>query len=248
MLLRAVIIDDEQKGINALKILIEKHVAEVKVVAESTSPAKGIELIENYKPEIVFLDINMPEFDGFELLKKLSWKDFNLVFTTAHREHGLRALKNNAIDYLLKPIDPKDLKFAVDKIKQQLALNPLPKFNYNDLVNSINSKSRLILPVRSGIESIDTNEILYLESVSNYTTIHLNSLQQISSSKTLKEFDLQLCDGKSGFMRVHQSFIVNLSKIQRYLKIVDKIIMENDQKIPLAKSRKEEFFKWMGIG
>ncbi len=249
MTLRALIIDDEQKGINTLRLLLEKYVTSVKVVAVSTKPLEGIDLIENYKPEIVFLDINMPHLDGFELLKRLSWRDFNLVFTTAHREHGLKALKNNAIDYLLKPIDPKDLISAVDKIKRQLeeSVSSPAKFNYNELLTNLNNRQKLVLPIRTGIESIETGDIICLESGSSWTTLHLTGDRQISSSKTLKEFDIQLCEGRSQFMRVHQSYIINLNKVQRYLKIVDKIVMENNHKIPLAKSRRDDFFKWMGI-
>lgn len=248
-MLRAVIIDDEQKGINALKLLLEKHLPEIKVVAASTKPVEGLELIGNYKPEIVFLDINMPQLNGFELLQKLEWKEFNLVFTTAHREYGLRALKNNAIDYLLKPIDPIDLKLAVEKIKEHLLAKTslFSKYNFSEVLEALNAKPKLILPVRTGVESIDISEIIYLESVSNYTTIYLSKLPSITSSKTLKEFELQLCKKNLSFMRVHQSYIVNLNKVLRYLKIVDQIVMVNDQRIPLAKSRKDEFFTWLEI-
>src|ERR1700755_2255605 len=98
MRLRAIIIDDEETGITTLKLLIEKHIPDVKVVATCNVPREAIEIIENYKPEIVFLDISMPEIDGFELLEKLEWKNFNLIFTTAHQEYALKALKLNAHD------------------------------------------------------------------------------------------------------------------------------------------------------
>ena len=114
-MLKAIIIDDEQRGINALKILIDKFVPDVKVVADSTDANQGIELIENYAPDIVFLDINMPEMNGFELLGKLKWNNFNLVFTTAHQEFALKAIKNNAIDYLLKPYSQDRFSKAVQK-------------------------------------------------------------------------------------------------------------------------------------
>src|SRR6185369_3053713 len=104
MILHAIIIDDEKKGISALKQLVEKFVEDVKIIAECLKASEGIDLIEKHKPEIVFIDIDMPGMNGFEMLEKLSWKNFNLVFTTAHQEYGLKALKNNAVDYLLKPI------------------------------------------------------------------------------------------------------------------------------------------------
>ncbi len=251
MFLRAVIIDDEPKGINTLKILIEKHIEDVKVVAECTKASDGITTIENYKPEIVFLDINMPEMNGFELLEKLSWKNFNLVFTTAHQEHALKALKINAIDYLLKPIDYKELQFAVHKITAQLANDKINQnqFDYDKLISTINQyqRKKIIINSKTGIESIDLPEIIYLESMSNYTQIQLNATRQILTSKTLKEFDSQLCNSDKNFMRVHNSYIINLHKVTKYLKDEEVIIMMNHQKIPLSKSRKDEFFEWLKV-
>ena len=114
-MLRAVIIDDEQKGINSLKLLIERFIKDVKIVGETTEAYRGIELIEDYKPEIVFLDIKMPHMDGFELLQKLNFKEFDLIFTTAHNEFALKAIKNNALDYLLKPYV---IMLAITELKQ----------------------------------------------------------------------------------------------------------------------------------
>src|SRR5471030_515650 len=104
-MLHAVIIDDEIYGVKSLELLIQKFVEDVKVVATTTNPVEGIDIINNYRPDIVFLDISMPVLDGFQLLENLNYKKFCLVFTTAHREYGLKALRKNAIDYLLKPVD-----------------------------------------------------------------------------------------------------------------------------------------------
>ncbi|MDO9000701.1 MAG: LytTR family DNA-binding domain-containing protein [Bacteroidota bacterium] len=246
MELRAVIIDDEQKGINTLKILIAKHIDAVKIVAESISASTGIIHIENYKPDIVFLDINMPEMNGFELLEKLSWKGFNLIFTTAHQEFGLKAIKNNAVDYLLKPIDYRDLQFAINKIKNNLEKN---KIDYTALLNTINQpqKKKIIINSKFGIESVDANQIIFLESKSNYTLIWLSNYKTILTSKTLKEFELQLSAPEMNFMRVHNSFLINLNHVSRYLKEQETIIMINEQLIPLAKSKKSSFFEWLQI-
>src|SRR6218665_270202 len=121
MLLRAILIDDEEAGIETLKLLIKKHIPELNVVAEATVARNGIELIESFKPEVVFLDISMPEMNGFELLDKLRWRNFNLIFTTAYQEYGLKALKQDAMDYLLKPVGHRDLRVAIDRVKQRMA-------------------------------------------------------------------------------------------------------------------------------
>lgn len=251
MQLRAILIDDEKKGISALKLLIEKYIKGLNVVAESTSASQGIQLIEQHRPEIVFLDINMPEMNGFELLEKLTWKNFNLVFTTAHQEHGLRALKNNAIDYLLKPISRDDLRLAVERIKKSLSENKYTiEFNYKDLIDNVQEtkKQRILIISEGELEYINVRDIIYLESKSNYTKICTEKTNELLTRKTLKEFELQLCQPGSNFMRVHNSYIVNLEKTVRYSKDTECIVQVNNQKIPLAKSRKDEFFSWLMPG
>jgi two-component system LytT family response regulator len=247
MLLRAIIIDDEQKGIDTLKILIGKYTEGIKVIAECTRASEGVRCIEDYMPEIVFLDINMPNTDGFQLLEKLGWKEFNLVFTTAHREYGLRALKNNAMDYLLKPIDPKDLCIAIDKIKNRLNEKKKAEFNYTGLMDIIDppQKQRILVNSKTGVESIDIHEITRLESKNNYTMIYLEHGKEILVAKQLKEFEIQLCNTYSNFMRVHQSFIINLNKVTRFLKLSDRLIMRDQQVVPVAKSKKQLFFRWL---
>jgi len=246
--LRAILIDDEQTGIETLRLLIERHLEDLKVVAECTRPSEAIALIENYKPEIVFLDISMPEMNGFELLEKMEWRNFHLIFTTAHQEHALKALKIRAMDYLLKPVDPNDLVFAVNKVRQRIELEQtmVSDLNYVSL-NSIHpfQVGRLALSSKNGIEFIEPLNIVFLESRSNYTNTYLSDGRSILTPKTLGEFEAQLCQAGSNFMRVHNSFIINLQKIVRYTKDDDIILMTQDQRIPLAKSRREQFFKWL---
>ncbi len=245
MRLRSIIIDDEETGIETLKLLIERYIDDVKVVSETTQSTKAIELIEDFKPEIVFLDISMPEMDGFELLEKLELKKFNLIFTTAHQEYALKALKQNAIDYLLKPVDYRDLRIAIDKVKKQMA-DELVRFDYSSIQNIFQHQAhKLGVNSKEGVEYIDPLDIISLESSSNYTRLYLNDSSTILSPKSLKEFETQLCDNNLNFMRVHYSFVINLRKVSRYLKDEEDIIMVNNQKIPLAKSRRDVFMKWL---
>jgi two-component system, LytTR family, response regulator len=249
MLLRAILIDDEETGIETLKLLIKKHISELNVVGEATVARKGIELIENFKPEIVFLDINMPEMNGFELLDKLRWRSFNLIFTTAYQEYGLKALKQDAMDYLLKPVGHRDLRIAIDRVKQRMSeqQEDLRRFEYVSLNNlSKYYTGRLAIHSKKGVEYIDPNEILFFESRSHYTMVYLQDEEVIHTTRTLRDFETQLC-ANLNFMRVHHSFIINLHKVTRYLKEEDRIVMLNLQKIPVSKSRRASFMQWMAV-
>ncbi|MCU0360869.1 MAG: LytTR family DNA-binding domain-containing protein [Bacteroidia bacterium] len=249
LILRAILIDDEFMGLNSLHILLDRHCPKVKSVAECRNPELAIEMIENYCPDIVFLDINMPQMNGFEMLKKLKYKGFDLIFTTAHREYALKALKSDAVDYLLKPIDADELKAAVEKVLERKILNkPGTALEvYNDMLNSllVLNKPKVIVNSKSGIESIETKQIIGLESKSNYTQFYLENGDSLKSSKSLKQYEEILCGNRSSFMRVHHSFIINLNKVIRYLKTSDMLVMLNGQEIPISKSRKEEFMKWL---
>jgi two-component system LytT family response regulator len=249
MALRAIIIDDDEVGIEALKLLIEKFIGDVKVVAESSDPLHAIKLINDYSPDVIFLDIQMPGMNGFELLSSFPEKNFHLIFTTAHHQHALRALKLNPSDYLLKPVDYKELRVAIDKIRKQITDKDMAlKLEY-EWINKIPAfqKNRLVVTTRSGIESIELADIISFESMSNYTRIYLRELKTLVTPKTLKEFELQLCRGHLNFMRVHNSYVINLENVVRYLKEEESIMMNNNQRIPIARSRKELFFKWLDV-
>lgn len=249
MNLRAIIIDDELNGINSLKIIIHNHVPELVVVAESTDATIGIKLISDYKPEIVFLDIKMPEMDGFQLLENLQWRKFHLIFTTAHSEYALKAIKANAIDYLLKPIDHFELKEAVQKIKIRIRYseNNFIDYNYTKLIQTINEnkKSKINIILKNGIECVAVSEIIYFESFSNYIHIHLIGERVLTTAKPLRDFETLLGDQHSNFMRVHNSFLINVAYITKYLKDQDTIVLCKLYNIPLAKGRKESFLNWL---
>jgi two-component system LytT family response regulator len=249
MELRAILIDDEQRTITALRLLIAKYLVDLRVVGSSTSASEGIDLIEDYKPEVVFLDINMPEMSGFEVLEKLQWKDFKLVFVTAHQEFAIEALKKNAVDYLLKPVDHNDLISTVQRIKSQLQQNKQGNMDYLNILDQVRQEraNKIMINTRIGVDSIDKSDLISLKSDSNYTVIHLKNREPIVASRTLKEFESLLCTEELKFMRVHVSYIINLTNVSRYLKSSEIIVMVNDQKIPLSKSRKQAFFDWFEI-
>jgi two-component system, LytTR family, response regulator len=249
MTLRAIIIDDEQKGINSLKLLIEKFISDVKIVAESTDAEKGIELIENYKPEIVFLDINMPHLNGFELLQQLKYRGFSLIFTTAHEEYAIKAIKNNALDYLLKPIDNEDLEKAVEKVRERVnKKQQLP--DIEKLFSDLNAQSQGKIPfhTKDKVEYLSKSDIVRLESDSNYTNVYTAGGTKLMISKTIGDYESLLCNKENNFMRVHQSHIINLNHVTRFTKDNGGTIITKDNcQIPLSKNKKEEFMKWLGV-
>jgi len=233
-MLRAVIIDDELIGINTLKVLIEKHTPGIKVVGIASEPEKGIELIEDYKPEVVFLDINMPRINGFELLNILKYKNFKLVFTTAYQEYAIKAIKNKAFDYLLKPIHIEELKICADNI--------LDFFGKKELISKPAHGNIIELSVKNGIIFIKPQEIIRLEADRSYTIFYmLNNIKHVAS-KSLKEYEALL--DPDHFYRCHPSHIINLSMVSRILSDDGLFVQMNDGSKPeLLKRNKQEFLE-----
>jgi len=247
-MLRALIIDDEQKGINSLKLLIDKFIKDVKVVGEATEALKGIELIEDFKPEIVFLDIKMPHLNGFELLQRLNFKDFSLIFTTAHNEFGVQAIKNNALDYLLKPIDAEDLEIAINKAKER-SENKKQLPDLEKLFSELKSQNqnKILFHTKEKMEYVNRNDIIRLESDSNYTTVFTTGGNKLLISKTIGEYETLLCNKENNFMRVHQSHIVNLNHVTKYIKDNSTIITKDNYEVPLSKNKRDDFTRWLGV-
>lgn len=248
-MIRALIIDDEEHGIKSLELLLEKYCPEIIVVDKTTDPKKGIELINNYHPEIVFLDIYMPELNGFDLLEQLRFREFHLIFTTAYREYALKALKASAFDYLLKPIDFEELIKAMDKVKLKNSKNP----NINELLAILSTAVegnhlKVTLPTKTSIESVMSNEILYIEAQSNNSLVALISTKSYQTHKSLKEFEELLCKDESSFFRIQNSFIVNLNEVVRYTKEDGGFVtMSDGKKIPVSKFVKKEFLSKFGL-
>jgi two-component system LytT family response regulator len=230
-MLKAVIIDDELPGIVSLRIMLERLGGQVKIVGEATAPAEGIELIEKHQPDVVFLDISMPEMSGFELLERLDYRDFKLVFTTAHREYAISAIKNRAFDYLLKPVAPEDLVKCLNNIK--LELSPEKKKKSSDLIE---------LQVKDGIIFIRQKEIVRLEADGSYTIFFMENGTKHIASKNLKEyFDLL---SPAVFYRCHQSHVINLSKVDRLIQKDGLYIRMNEgSMVNLSRKNRVEFLE-----
>ncbi|MBL7900740.1 MAG: response regulator transcription factor [Bacteroidia bacterium] len=248
-MIRALIIDDEEHGIKSLELLLAKYCPEIKLVASSSSPRQSIQLINDYQPDIVFLDIYMPEMNGFDLLEQLSFRDFHLIFTTAYREYALKALKANAFDYLLKPIDFEELQKAVEKVKLKKSNNHKIAELLGIMNESMESKHlKVMLPTKTSIESVLSNEIVYIEAQSNHSLVALVNKQQHLTLKSLKEYEELLCQGESRFFRIQNSFIINLNEVVRYTKEDGGFVTMSDGKeIPVSKLLKKDFLSKFGL-
>lgn len=243
-MLRAIIIDDEPKALDSLTWELQKFDEEITVLETFTDPEIALTYIEKNAIDCIFLDIEMPKMDGFQFLERIKVKDFVVVITTAYSEYAIKALKEEAIDYLLKPIDMDDLKVTITKIKKNLTNSGLTSdkferilFDYNNKYNkkkiTINTDGKLIF--------IDLDDLLFVESDGNYSTLHLLNTKKIVLTKKLKEMDALLPNER--FFRIHNSYIVNLDKIKEFLKSDGYVVLISNHKIPISRLRKAAFLE-----
>jgi two-component system, LytTR family, response regulator len=241
-----IVIDDESNGRDILTALLEKFCPSLEMMGTADTAASGIRLIIERKPQLVFLDINMPGQTGFEMLQQFDAIDFEVIFVTAHDNYALKAFKFSAIDYILKPIDLEDLKTAVKKAEEKLAFKVKPKERYNEFFNNIkniqNPFDKLGLATRDGLIFIKISDIIRCESDVNYTWFYLEKGEKILASKTLKDFEEML--DEYNFYRVHKSHLVNLAHLKRYIKGEGgSVIMSDNSEVEVSRRNKEGLMK-----
>lgn len=246
-MLTAIIIDDELKGRIALKQKLHDYCPEVQVTGEAADGLEGLQVIEKLQPQIVFLDIEMPRLDGFEMLHRLPNKNFHLIFTTAYDQYAIKAIKYAAFDYLLKPVDIEELKNAVQKIHQEAQLHNTSR-KLEVLEQNLQAKNllnKLAVPTLEGLLFFNINDIIHLEAQSNYTAIYFINHPKLIASRTLKEFEELL--PADIFFRPHHSHIINLHFLKRYIKgDGGQIEMQNGNFVDVARRKKEEFLQRIG--
>jgi two-component system LytT family response regulator len=239
-MLKAIIVDDELHCSESLNILLERYCPEVEIAAICSSGAEALKIIPLLNPQLVFLDIEMPHMNGFELIEKLPSIKFDLVFTTSYDQYAIKAIKFSALDYLLKPVDREELKKAVDKVSQKQQ-PPLPQqfeILLQKLHQPVNTNLKIAIPTMEGLQMIQIDSIVCCTSDSNYTIFQLKNKQKLTTSRTLKETE-ELLEGRS-FVRVHNSYLVNLNEIQKYVKGEGGyLVMTDGSHIDVSRSRKE---------
>jgi two-component system, LytTR family, response regulator len=242
--LRTILIDDEPDCTSLLKFELTHNCPQVEVVAVFNSSTKALEEIELLQPDLIFLDIEMPLMNGFELLEKLMPINFNIVFVTAYNQFALRAFKFNALDYLVKPFDVTELVTAVTKAEK----NNLPtQTQLESLQKELKGAAitKIAIPGQTGVSFIEVNEIEYAESSNNYTKLVLVNKQVHVLSKTLK--DVQEVLENLHFLRVHRQYIINLNHVKQFYRGDNMyVVMTNGENIPVARSQKDKLIEKYG--
>jgi len=242
-MLRAIIIDDLHNIRQKNVALIKQYCPNVAIIAEADSVTSGVVAIKKYLPDLVFLDVEMNDGTGFDLLQKLKPIDFKVIFITAFQEFAVKAFRFSAIDFLLKPIDPSDLIEAVKKAQETLSKEML-ELQFSTLFSNIErprNLQKIVLKTAEKVYSINVQDIIRCESEKNYTTFYMLNGQKLLVSTTLKEYETMLLP--MGFFRTHQSHLINMLYFDHYVKTDSgSIIMKDKTVIPLSVRKKEEFF------
>lgn len=234
--MNALIVDDEIKSRNTLNNFLVKYCPELKVLGQADGVQTGLEQIEALQPDLIFLDIEMGDGTGFDLLEKLQNKSLKVIFVTAYNEYAIQAFRFSAVDYLLKPINPEELIAAVRKLNNDTA-EQKPE-QYKTLLSNHKKIRKIALPTQEGIEFIPIEKIIRCEADNNYTRFHLLNSKSLLVSKTLKEFQ-ELLESQ-GFFRVHQSHLVHLNYVQKYMKGSGGVlVMEDGSHVDVARRKKE---------
>lgn len=245
MTLKAIIIDDELRARNVLNTLITENIEGIEIVGMAEDVPNGVKLIHKESPDLVFLDIEMPEYNGFQLLDFFENITFQIIFTTAYSDYALQAFQVSAIDYLMKPIQFVQLEKAIEKAKRLEMKQYQSSIDTLKLNLSGSGLQKITLAVSSGLEFVSLASIIYLEAAGSYTTFHLINDQKIVVSKKIKEFESMLT-AKNRFFRSHRSYIVNLDHIKSFVRSDGGYLkMQNGATVSLSREAREAFLKVM---
>jgi two-component system LytT family response regulator len=241
-MIKAVIIDDEKKSREALALLIERYCPNVNIVAQADGYISGMDVIKSNKPDLVFLDIQMPDGSGFKLLEDIGNINFEVIFTTAYDQYAIKAIKYSALDYLLKPILPDDLISAVEKAgKKQNGDDASANINFliENFKNQNTDFKKIVLASIKGSYMVEVKNIIRCESDDYFTTFYLTNGEEVLVSKTIKAIEELLED--YNFLRLHRSHLVNIIHIKSYNKRVDggTVIMKDGTEIPISRRKKD---------
>jgi two-component system LytT family response regulator len=248
-MIKAIIIDDETHCINRLSDLLKEYCQNIYLAGSFTTVNEGISGILNLQPDFIFLDVQINNQTGFDILKEIREINFEIIFTTAYEKYAVQAFKFSALDYLLKPVDSDDLVRAVNKVNKKISGNEISQkidILFHNLKNNSGSQ-KISIPTSDGIIFLDINDIIRCQSQINYSIIFLKNNQKITVAKTLKEFEELL--SAHNFYRVHNSHLINLAYIKKYNKgRGGSIFMSDNSEVEVSSRRKDGLLKRLLIG
>ena len=244
-MIKAILIDDDDNLRNGMKALLSHYAPEINIIGEADSVATGTDAIIKHQPQVVFLDIQLHDGTGFDILEQLAAKNgnvtSNIVFITAHEQYAIKAFRFSALDFLLKPVDPEDLKKVIEKIKN--VLEKTDNYAHIDLLlenirKKVDNFKRIALSNSDGIHLFEINDIIRCESEDNYTKFYIKNNKPVLISKTLKEYDELLTE--FGFERIHQSHLINLAYLKSYIKKDGGyVVMADNSNLPISQRKRE---------
>lgn len=246
--MRALLIDDEVDSLESLHTEIATYCPEVEVAGTCSDARRAVDMIHSLLPDIVFLDIEMPYLNGFELLQQFEEIPFDVIFVTAYDEYAVKAFEFNAVDYLLKPVMKSKLVQAIQKVQEKKS-TALDAGQLRALLNNIQLNARrdienIALPTSDGFEFVHINDITYLQSESNYTWVHLHSGQKYLLARTLKDMSSMIAFPQ--FFRTHQSYLVNMNHVKKYVRGQGGyLVLRDSTQIPVSRANKDALMQIM---
>ena len=245
-MIKAVLIEDEAHCLETLKMLVSDYCPAVQIMDLCNSAERGLAAIDKYTPDLVFLDIEMPSMNGFELLEQFKEIPFAVIFTTSYHQYAIKAIRFSALDYLLKPIAARELVLAVNRVKTQKA--PPSAEQFRMLMDQVQHKTmgftKIAIPTIEGFELIPADQVLHCEADDNYTYFFLKNKNRVTACRTLKEIEEQL-QVFPFFTRVHHSYLVNMNEVTKYVRSVHSyLIMSDGSAVQVSRRRKDALMKW----
>ncbi len=241
-MINAVIVDDEKGARESLAKMVEKYCPQIHVAAKADSMKTALEAIELHRPDLVFLDIEMPNGNAFDLLESVPEINFEIIFTTAYDNYAIKAIKFSAIDYILKPIDPEELVIAVDRLKNKVNQKELIRKKFDTLLSNIspgNITKKIALPEGDSYIFINLSDIIRCESANNYTIFYLTDGRQIVVTRSLGDYEQMLLD--DDFLRIHRSHMINFNHLKKFVKGDNAyLIMDDDAKVEISRRGKAD--------
>jgi two-component system, LytTR family, response regulator len=247
-MIKAIVIDDEKNNQELICNLLSSYAENIQVVSVADSVESGYQSILEHQPDLVFLDIQMPDGTGFDLLKKFEKVNFKVIFVTAHQEYAIEAFKYSALDYLLKPLSPSNLISAVKKVEESFNsedLNLKLKTLLSNISEPSKTKRKIVLKTMERIYSVDLHDVIRFESDGGYTKVYLLDGKRIMVSRTMKEFDDLLSN--VGFVRVHNSHLINMDYLFCFEKTEGHIVMKDDSIVPVSNRKKEQLMELLNM-